>query len=140
MARRRAGRSRVGLTIDVEIFGPLFEAGVPEGVVHSFLDETKEEVAYLGFHEVRARLGSVLKHPTGRYESRIVTDRTNRFDDQVITDGGVVYGPWLEGTTSRNRTTRFKGYKTFRRIRLKLRKQVTPVAQRNLDRYLSRLR
>ena len=33
----------------------------------------------------------------------------------VITDGGVVYGPWLEGTSSRNSTTRFKGYRSFRR-------------------------
>ncbi|HEY5986047.1 MAG TPA: hypothetical protein VIV12_06620 [Streptosporangiaceae bacterium] len=140
MARRRAGRSRIGLTIDVEVFGPLFEAGVPEHVIHDFLDETKEEVAQLGYNEVRARLGSVLKHPTGHYESRIRTERASRYNDQVITDGGVIYGNWLEGTSQRNKTTRFKGYRVFRRIRLKLRKQVTPIAQQNLDHYLQRLR
>ena len=32
-----------------------------------------------------------------------------------ISDGGVVYGPWLEGTGSRNQTTRFKGYASFRK-------------------------
>jgi hypothetical protein len=32
-----------------------------------------------------------------------------------IDDGGVVYGPWLEGTSTRNATTRFKGYASFRR-------------------------
>lgn len=33
----------------------------------------------------------------------------------VISDGGVVYGPWLEGVGSRNQSTRFKGYFSFRR-------------------------
>lgn len=37
-----------------------------------------------------------------------------RADYWVVTDGGIVYGPWLEGTGSRNRTTRFKGYRSFR--------------------------
>ena len=34
----------------------------------------------------------------------------------TITDGGVIYGPWLEGVGSRNATTRFKGYASFRRV------------------------
>tara|TARA_Y100000310_G_scaffold326348_1_gene391137 strand:+ start:1845 stop:2279 length:435 start_codon:yes stop_codon:yes gene_type:complete len=33
-----------------------------------------------------------------------------------ISDGGVEYGPWLEGTGSRNLTTRFKGYHSFRKV------------------------
>lgn len=33
----------------------------------------------------------------------------------VIDDSGVVYGPWLEGISPRNSTTRFKGYASFRR-------------------------
>lgn len=28
---------------------------------------------------------------------------------------GAIYGPWLEGTGSRNQTTRFKGYSSFRK-------------------------
>lgn len=32
-----------------------------------------------------------------------------------IDDGKVVYGPWLEGTSSRNQRTRFKGYSVWRR-------------------------
>lgn len=33
----------------------------------------------------------------------------------VVTDGGIIYGHWLEGTGSRNRTTRFKGYFMWRK-------------------------
>lgn len=32
-----------------------------------------------------------------------------------ITDSGVIYGPWIEGTSRRNETTRFKGYAAGRR-------------------------
>ena len=38
-----------------------------------------------------------------------------QFLNARIDDGGVVYGPWLEGTSTRNATTRFRGYGSFRR-------------------------
>jgi len=41
-----------------------------------------------------------------------------------IHDSGVVYGPWLEGTSSRNQTTRFKGYASFRRVKQWLEKGI----------------
>lgn len=34
-----------------------------------------------------------------------------------VHDSGIVYGPWLEGVGSRNLTSRFKGYHTFRKVR-----------------------
>lgn len=53
-----------------------------------------------------------------------------RADYWVVTDDHVVYGHWLEGTGSRNRTTRFKGYRSFRltaqSIRSDLRRLVDP--------------
>ena len=42
----------------------------------------------------------------------------------VIDDGNVVYGPWLEGTSSRNATTPFKGYASFRKTSDWLQKEV----------------
>jgi hypothetical protein len=67
---------------------------------------------------VRSRLGEVLQNPTGYYESRI-TSEVSALGARV-TDGGVIYGPWLEGVGSRNQTTRFKGYATFRKTRQEL--------------------
>ena len=43
-----------------------------------------------------------------------------------IHDSGVVYGPWLEGTSSRNQTTRFKGYSSFRKVKQWLEKGIAP--------------
>jgi hypothetical protein len=38
-----------------------------------------------------------------------------RNDYHVATDRAIIYGHWLEGTGTRNRTTRFKGYFMWRR-------------------------
>jgi hypothetical protein len=75
-----------------------------------------------------------IRHSTGTFEHSITTTRTSRtysthsghktytlpvVVDDMATDIAVTtdlasYGPWLEGTGSRNDTTRFKGYHGFR--------------------------
>ena len=55
--------------------------------------------------------------------------------------GGIRKGkyswPWLEGTSKRNATTQFKGYKTFSRTRARMRRQVTPWAQAELNKFIA---
>lgn len=121
---------------ETTIAGPVFD-GQAAAAVDDFLDDASRELAELGVNEVRARLSSVLDDPSGHYRSRIVTDRTTT--EWQVTDGGVVYGPWLEGTGSRNKTTRFKGYQTFRRTRQWLEGRVVDVAEDNLGRHLSQM-
>ena len=53
-----------------------------------------------------------------------------------IDDSRVVYGPWLEGTSSRNARTRFKGYRVWRNTRQWLEKQAPDVADRVVDRFI----
>jgi hypothetical protein len=57
--------------------------------------------------------------------------------------GGIREGkyswPWLEGTSRRNQTTDFPGYKTFRRTRLRMRKQLKPYAESQLAAYIERM-
>lgn len=133
----RSGRSRINLTMDT--VGPLFTPGQVDAVMRQFMDETKDEVAQTGLRLLRARFGSTFKHPTGRYESRVVIDRAGRESDRVITDHFVIYGSWLEGSSSRNQSTKFKGYQSFRKVRLQVRRLVTPIAQEKLDSFLRRL-
>jgi len=52
---------------------------------------------------------------------------------------GVTWGPWLEGTSSRNSSTRFKGYHLFRKTRQELDKRAPEIGQRELDKILPRL-
>lgn len=83
---------------------------------------------------VQENLHGVIRHPTGYYESQVHAENT------TITDGGVIYGPWLEGVGSRNRTTRFKGYFTFRRTTQSIRAKAGEIAESIIGPYLERMR
>lgn len=101
----------------VDYGGPLFNGQGPSIVVRSARDMEKR-VAEAGADMVRTELMHVLRRETPYYRTQITTKEM--YGRHVITDGGVVYGPWLEGTSERNKTTRFKGYATFRRMAQKL--------------------
>jgi len=65
---------------------------------------------------------------TGNYRRNISTRVTNL--NGLVTDGGVIYGPWLEGTSSRNQTTRFKGYSSFRIVAQNVEKRSASVLKK----------
>ena len=58
---------------------------------------------------------------------------------QALADKGVVWSPWLEGTSKRNDSTGFKGYGLFRKTRLQLQKLAPQIAQEQLDKVISRM-
>jgi len=87
--------------------------------------------------EVRSTLGRVLQHPTGYYESRVVADYRSR--PPSVHDSRVVYGPWLEGIGSRNATTRFKGYHTFRLVAQRLQGRVVTITAPVFDHAVAEL-
>ena len=124
------------MSVETTMTGPLYN-GQAKAAVDDFLDETTRELAELGVNEIQSRLGQVLEHPTGHYKSKIVTDRAH--GDWAVTDGGVVYSSWLEGTSSRNKTTRFKGYQTFRKTRQWLQGRIESVAETNLGRHIKQM-
>jgi hypothetical protein len=116
--------------------GPIFD-GRARAAVDAYQDDAKRQVAQEGVNEVHVTLGAVLRNPTGYYESQIVTDRQSEV--WTVTDGGVVYGPWLEGVSSRNNSTRFKGYATFRRVAQRLNNRAGSLAEQVLPKYLRRM-
>jgi hypothetical protein len=52
---------------------------------------------------------------------------------------GVVWSPWLEGTSKRNQSTRFKGYHLFRLTRQKLQERAPQIGQDELDKVMPRI-
>jgi hypothetical protein len=104
--------------------GPDLKRGA--GLIKEAVETAGEDVAQEAFDEVHQRLRAVLKHPTGHYESRVQV--SNQSNTLQISDGGVVYGPWLEGTSSRNGSTRFKGYHTFRQVLQRMDQKAEQVA------------
>jgi hypothetical protein len=128
------GRCNMGVQITTS--GPIFD-GTADRVIGVFLEVASQSVAKEGVNRIQARLGQVLKHPTGHYRSQITTD--TRESNSIITDSGVVYGPWLEGVGSRNQSTKFKGYSTFRKVCQELNNDVESIIQKDVDRLVERL-
>lgn len=112
--------------MDVNVRGPLWEGRAP-AIIQAACKQGQDGVAQVANDQVHRRLEGVLKHPTGYYESRVVTDMAKT--ESRVTDHGVVYGPWLEGTGSRNKSTRFKGYFTFRLITQGLKDDAGTIAE-----------
>lgn len=125
------------VNVEVSASGPLFD-GTASPMVGRWTRDAGEEVAQWAEREVHRLLQQVLRHPTGYYESRVRVDRVTP-DRFVITDQGVVYGPWLEGVSSRNQETRFKGYATFRRVAQRTEARADRTFQQILDRNARRL-
>lgn len=113
--------------------GPMF-TGRTAAALDTYADQVGYRVATYAEDQVRQRLGQVLQHPTGYYQSRITVDRSGT--GYVVSDGGVVYGPWLGGTGSRNYpVTRFRGYQTFRRTKALVDRKAAGIAAELLARY-----
>jgi len=73
---------------------------------------------------------------TGNYRRRI-TPKVDSLNAK-ITDNGVVYGPWLEGTSTRN-NARFPGYATFRKVSQSLEKKAKRILAKHLRHYVNRM-
>lgn len=123
--------------IRVDNDGALFSAPRTEEIIRDIGDQSERATAEYAEGEIQMRLAKVLKHPTGYYQSHIKTNRVG--DASVVTDGTVVYGPWLEGTGSRNNETRFKGYFTFRLVAQKVEVKANEIAEDVADRNMWRL-
>jgi hypothetical protein len=137
--------------IDIDAHGPVFD-GVAEGVVHRFCRDLENKIGDIGVAMIRAYLPTqyqYLRNPAslgwhkdkhfipGYYED--VIHKLDVVDAVLIHDTPCVYGPWLEGVGSRNATTRFKGYHTFRIIAQGLNAVATDIAVSELPRYIEEM-
>lgn len=96
----------------VEYKGPLFDTR-GKFILMRFERDAEKEIAQDVNRKVHSMFARFFKHQTGRYASTVQERR--RGDGITVGDNGIVYGPWLEGTSSKNASTRFKGYHSFRR-------------------------
>lgn len=123
--------------VEVTISGPLFD-GRGEAEIRQACDKAEETVAGVGASMVQARLSRVLKTQTPYYRTRVVA----RADPPgwKVTDQGVIYGHWLEGTGSRNApVTIFKGYHTFRIVTAELRGRAKIIVEGVISKLVARL-
>lgn len=124
------------LNVSSKETGPIFNASKTRAAALRAITEINETLAQEGVQRVKARLGEVLRNPTGYYESRIEVQRGDRY--RGVWDNRVAYGGWLEGVDPRN-SGRFKGYRTFRLVRQGLDADKTAIAAPVIQRLVREL-
>jgi hypothetical protein len=112
-------------TVEINAHGPLFD-GAWQPAMDEFITEAVQEVGQQALSLWHHNLDGSLQHPTGYYESQLISELVAA-DVDIVSDRGIIYGPWLEGTGSRNSTTRFKGYAAQRRAATELEGQLDRV-------------
>ncbi len=128
-------------TTRVILSGPLFD-GQAAAAAHDFADSVAGEVAQIARDWIRLDTGRMTKSGSDTGAAAAGVELSGGGGTYVIKGGVRVrqYAwPWLEGTSRRNASTGFRGYRTFRRTRTRMRKQVTPFAQARLEEYLIRM-
>ena len=129
-------------TTKVTITGPVFD-GQAAAAARDFARALATEVAEIGRDWIKLdtqRMDKSGRGGTGAAASGVKLDGQG---SSYLISGGIRQGeyawPWLEGTSRRNKSTGFKGYHSFRRTRLRMRKQVTPYAQAQMAAFIARM-
>jgi len=150
------------MNVTVKVSGPFFRLGagpVLDSLYNAIVDTTmKGEGLGVAMAQPRERGGVFhsgvyaaahgYRH-TGHYARSIhgvvagsimgLGAGANRYQG-IVVDSNVVYGPWLEGVSSRNQATRFKGYAIFRRTRDKLQGLAGQILLYHVRKAIERLR
>lgn len=127
----------IGVDVTIDRDGPIFRPLLVHAAVADLLDEVERDVAHAGLAEWATNLNASIRNPTPYYETQIHAEHLG--DGWSVNDRGVIYGPWLEGTGSRNDTTRFKGYAAARRARQAIEKRIPQITAGALARAVARL-
>lgn len=124
------------VTVDVDTRGPVFD-GRLAAAIRRGASEAVWEIAKTGRGQLGVQFIKVFKNPTGYYESQTEAERVSD-ELAVIHDNDVIYGPWLEGTGSRNYpVTRFRGYWSYQIVTQQLNKVAGPIAERVITRHIA---
>jgi hypothetical protein len=101
------------VTIEAKFTGPLFDGRFNRMMLH-LPNVLAYDVAAQASADLHQYMNQDFRHPTPYYETQVLLHSPHGNVWQ-IDDRGIIYGPWLEGTSLRNQATRFKGYHIWRR-------------------------
>lgn len=128
------------ITAYVHCTGPLVD-----GSADAVLGELTREVARRGAEYAEQQLRAVKMDKSGRatgafQASLHVLQRNSGYSVPGETIRGVTWATWLEGTSKRNRATKFRGYHIFRDVRRQLEDgKAQEIAEETLAQFLPRL-
>ena len=131
--------------------GPIFSPKAPRElqivgnkVVQNLVELGEEHISQLArprpsgvFLSVsQAQKGQASK---GHYSRSVQGEARGMRGEISLGQPAVIYGAWLEGTSTRNKTTRFKGYGIFRKTTTWLQGQVKGVLKQHMSRAMRNL-
>ena len=122
------------LSVNSHTGGPLFD-GRANRAIQDATDVIERKTATFGAAMIRARMDRTFKRQTPYY--RLQNEARVDPPGWKISDNGVIYGPWLEGVGSRNRTTRFKGYFIYRRSVQEIQRHMDEITRQEVARALA---
>lgn len=122
--------------VRVSATGPLGD-GTAHNAVREWIDASKKDIADYTVQQLRAVGMDKTGRGTGRYQAGLRTTLLSYND--VLIDDPVIYGPWLEGTSRRNESTRFKGYQLWRRAKQQAQSKAAEIAEAKLPEYAERI-
>lgn len=139
--------------------GPLFD-GTAERAARDGTDAVRKRLADEAKRLAAAAFIAQIREDHGRFLGSLTETRVSRTyssrpggktysmpvvvedpaTDTIVTTEQAAYGPWLEGTGSRNATTRFKGYHGFRLAGQALGRSAQRLADQAFAPYADRMR
>lgn len=120
---------------DVQVSGPIFDGRADIALRHA-CEDSQRTIATIGASMVRTQMNSVFRTQTPY--ARTLVESVPDSPGWKIWHQDLIYGPWLEGVGSRNRTTRFKGYFSFRITAGRLKARAAALCDRVLVSYQGR--
>lgn len=121
---------------EVRVSGPLFD-GRAANAAKDFARTAQHEVAKQAKANVAMLLDQFLKDPTPYYEGQLFIDWGSV---DIVKNRVKKYGPWLEGTGSRNAPkTRFKGYGHWKKATKLTQREARRIAFSVMPPYLLRM-
>lgn len=123
--------------MEIKLSGPFFDHPLRAHESAELAVHAREAVGQQALADWHENLNKNIRHPTPYYETQLVLQE--REGAAVAHDRGVIYGPWLEGVGSRNKSTRFKGYFSLRRAAQSTRGKIEHVVRPVVERYLARM-
>ncbi len=119
----------------VKLTGPLFD-GSAEWILTTAINEARRNMAVDALGDME-RTASVFEAPTGRWRSLLhVVHHGTR---SIVRPGRLPYNFWLEGIGSRNRTSRFKGYRNWRIVRTAWQRRAAEELNRRIQPAITRI-
>ena len=99
--------------------GPLLtnEGAIAQELLAKMKLEIVQAVSHQALAEVHRLLNERIQHPTPYYETQLMVELVPTdisTTTMVVHDRGIIYGPWLEGVSKKNRPRPgFPGYHAF---------------------------